>query len=82
MGKILSACAIKREHLNAHYNDWLHAVFVTGTQCYGVDRTFVCGRQTVPGLETTARRAESYESSLATSAIQLPVQVLWSTPRF
>jgi hypothetical protein len=34
---------------NAHYNGWLHNVFVTGTYCFGASGLMVWGKQNCPG---------------------------------
>ncbi|EGZ26545.1 hypothetical protein PHYSODRAFT_470293 [Phytophthora sojae] len=34
---------------NAHYNGWLHAVFVTGTLCFGADGLIVWCKHNCPG---------------------------------
>ncbi|KAJ1564143.1 hypothetical protein HK096_009417, partial [Nowakowskiella sp. JEL0078] len=34
---------------NAYYNGWLHAVYVTGVLCFGVDGTIVWARHNCPG---------------------------------
>ncbi|KAE8881593.1 hypothetical protein PF005_g28593 [Phytophthora fragariae] len=34
---------------NAHYNGWLHAVYVTGTLCFSVDGLIVWSKHNCPG---------------------------------
>ncbi|ETM43401.1 hypothetical protein L914_11110, partial [Phytophthora nicotianae] len=34
---------------NAHYNGWLHQVFVTGTLCFGADGLIVWSKHNYPG---------------------------------
>ncbi|ETV67580.1 hypothetical protein H257_16306 [Aphanomyces astaci] len=34
---------------NAHYNGWLHCVFVTGVVCYGLGGTLIWGSHNCPG---------------------------------
>ncbi|KAF0712305.1 hypothetical protein AaE_012062 [Aphanomyces astaci] len=34
---------------NAHYNGWLHCVYVTGCLCFGVDGTLIWARHNCPG---------------------------------
>lgn len=42
-------CRCKRDIQNAHYNGWLHAVFVTGTLCFSSDGLIVWSKHICPG---------------------------------
>ncbi|POM69056.1 Hypothetical protein PHPALM_14698 [Phytophthora palmivora] len=49
---------------NAHYNGWLHAVFVTGTLCFSADGLIVWSKHNCPGSWNDSDTSLQFRSSL------------------
>ncbi|ETW03260.1 hypothetical protein H310_05656 [Aphanomyces invadans] len=50
---------------NAHYNGWLHSVFVTGVLCFGLDGTIIWGRHNCPGSWNDGELSRRLQEMLA-----------------
>ncbi|ETV76873.1 hypothetical protein H257_09311 [Aphanomyces astaci] len=50
---------------NAHYNGWLHSLFVTGVLCFGLDGTIIWGRHNCPGFWNDGEMSRRLQEFLA-----------------
>jgi hypothetical protein len=53
-----------RDLQNAHYNGWLHAVFVTGTLCFSADGLIVWSKHNYPGSWNDADTSLDFREKL------------------
>jgi hypothetical protein len=57
---------------NAMYNGWLHAVFVTGTMCFGADGCIAWGKLNFVGSWNDGETSRSFQKKLLNPAINAP----------
>jgi hypothetical protein len=54
------------------YNGWLHAVYVTGSICFGVDGTIIWFRHNCPGSWNDGETSRKFQMKIVRDAINLP----------
>jgi hypothetical protein len=57
---------------NAHYNGWLHATYVTGVLCFGVDGCIVWGLHNCPGSWNDGEMCSEFVEKICRDDINLP----------